>query len=417
MNRPTTKRTIWASGVALFAAIIIASGPNGILRPALAQAKKAGAIPTFKIDPSWPKPLPNKWQYGLVSGVNVDSDDHIWVLHRPRTITDEQKTKGPAAPPVLEFDAAGNLIQAWGGDGPGYEWPGIEHGISIDDKGFVWIGGSSTGGRSGVGDDEILKFTKAGKFVMQIGHRGKSKGNTDTENVHGPADVTVYPKTNEVFVADGYGNRRIIVFDADTGAYKRMWGAFGNAPTDPPPGRRPALSPADDVGDGAQQFNMVHSARISNDGLVYVCDRANKRVQVFTPDGKYVSQVFLSRGVIPPSTLPGKDDVNGKALSDLADGLAKDAWTASRTAFSPDKEQKYLYVIDRIREKIEILDRKTLEILGEFGDGVGSAPGQFYILHDIATDSKGNMYTAEVNDDGNRRAQKFTYKGMGPPAR
>ena len=409
-------RTIWAAAGMAFSALVIIAGSAGIGRPASAQTSKASdsQIPQFQVDPSWPKKLPNNWQLGLVSGVNVDSDDHIWVLHRPRTLSAEEKAKGPAAPPVLEFDTAGNFIQGWGGDGPGYEWPGTEHGISMDDKGFVWIGGSGTGGGGAPGDDQILKFTKAGKFVMQIGHSGKSKGNTDTENVHGPADVTVYAKTNEVFVADGYGNRRIIVFDADTGAYKRMWSAFGNVPTDPPGGRRPTLSPEDNVGEGAQQFNMVHSARISNDGLVYVCDRANKRVQVFTPDGKYVTQVFLSRGTIPPSTLTGTDAVNGKARSELADQLAKAGWTASRTAFSPDKEQKYLYVIDRIKQKVVILDRKTLEILGEFGDGPGSAPGQFYILHDVATDSKGNVYTAEVNDDGNRRAQKFTFTGTAP---
>jgi DNA-binding beta-propeller fold protein YncE len=401
-------------GLSAVAAIVVGFGT------AAAATSKAPMreVPQFKVDPSWPKKLPNNWQYGLVSGVNVDAQDHIWVLHRPRTITAAQKAIGPAAPPVLEFDMAGNYIKGWGGDGPGYEWPGTEHGISIDYKGFVWIGGSGTGGGRNPepGDDDLLKFTKDGKFVMQIGHRGQSKGNTDTVNVHGPADQTVYPKTNEVFVADGYGNRRIIVFDADTGAFKRMWGAFGNVATDPPPsagGRgRGARNPADDEGDGPQQFSNVHSARISNDGLVYVCDRSGKRVQVFTPEGKYVTQVFLSRGVIPPSTLQGMDTVAGKSRAELADGLARAGMTASRTAFSPDKDQKFLYVIDRIKHKIVILDRKTLDLLGEFGDGVGSEPGQFYVLHDIAADSKGNIYTAEVNDDGNRRSQKFTYTGM-----
>ena len=399
---------VWLSAIVV--AMSVSTPFAGVVIDTSAQTPKK--IPTFQVDPSWPK-LPSKWVVGLVSGVDVDSQDHVWVLHRPETVKKEDMAK--AAPAVLEFDAAGNFIQGWGGPGDGYEWPVTEHGISIDHKGFVWIAGSSRD------DGQILKFTKAGKFVMQIGHAKASKGNTDTENVHGAADAVVYPKTNELFVADGYFNRRIIVFDADTGKYKRMFGAFGNVPTDPPPaanGRgRGGLPPPDDStdGPGADQFNLVHSARISSDGLLYVSDRANRRVQVFTPEGKYLTQVFISREKLPPSTLPGM--ALGKKISELADGLVNGRMSASRTAFSPDKAQQFLYVIDRIQQKITILDRKTLAIVGSFGDGPGEKPGQFYILHDIAADSKGNVYTAEVNDNGNRRAQKFTYKGLGTPAK
>jgi DNA-binding beta-propeller fold protein YncE len=286
--------------------------------------------------------------------------------------------------------------------------------LSFDDKGNVWLAGS------GARDGQILKFTRDGKFLKQIGHANQSKGNTDTENVKGAADVTYYKPTNEIFVADGYNNRRIIVFDADTGAFKRMWGAFGNVPTDPPAppagaggrGRGNGLPPADAslTGPGADQFNLVHSARISNDGLLYVSDRANQRVQVFTPEGKYITQVVISRQAWTPSTLTGM--LRGKPLSQLEDGLHNARMTASRTAFSPDKEQKFLYVLDRPRQQIAILDRKTLQILGYFGGGIGGDPGQFYVLHDIVSDSKGNVYTAEVNDDGGRRAQKFVFKGM-----
>ncbi len=356
-------------------------------------------IPTFQVDPGWPT-LPAGQVFGLVSGVTVAPDDHIWVIHRPRTVLPGQQ----AAPPVVEFDAAGNFLQGWGGNGEGFEWPGTEHGISIDDQGFVWIGGSGTGSATELGDDAILKFTKSGEFVMQIGRRGASTGNTDTANVHGAADAVVHD--GEVFVADGYGNRRIIVFDAETGAYKRMWGAFGNVPTDP----SPADVPGSDEGEGAPQFDLVHAVRVSNDGLVYVSDRRNKRVQVFTPDGTYLSQVFLSRGTFPPSTLPGT--AHGTPIAELAGGLVAGRMTASRTAFSPDPEQQFLYVVDRIKQNIAILDRKSLAFLGEFGDGVGDAPGSFYILHDVATDSQGNVYTAEVNDNGGRRAQKFTFTGM-----
>jgi hypothetical protein len=401
----------WTMNIVIAVAAIVtgvALGRAGSIQVA-AQARQ---IPTFQVDPTWPK-VPAKWVLGLVSGVSVDSQDHIWVLHRPRTVLPEQKDK--AAPALLEFDAAGEFIQAWGGPGPGYEWFQTEHGLTFDSKGNVWLAGS------GAQDGQLLKFTRDGKFLMQIGRSGQSKGNTDTENVKGAADVTYYAKTNEIFAADGYNNRRIIVFDADTGAFKRMWGAFGNVPTDPPMpeggrgrGRGNGLPPPDTSleGPGPDQFNLVHSARISNDGLLYVSDRANRRVQVFTPEGKYITQVFISRVTWPPSTLTGT--LRGTPLKQLQDGLYRAGMTASRTAFSPDKEQRFLYVLDRPRQMIAILDRKTLEILGYAGGGIGGDPGQFYVLHDIAADSKVNLYTAEVNDNGGRRAQKLTYKGMGP---
>ncbi len=371
------------------------------------QLAASNDIPTFKVDASWPK-VPKQWVLGLVSGVGVDSKDHIWVLHRPRTVNPEDKDK--AAPPVLEFDSAGNFIQGWGGPGAGYEWPDTEHGIAFDSKDNAWIAGSART------DGQLLKFTRDGKFLLQIGRSGQSTGNTDKANVRGAADITYYAKTNEIFVADGYNNRRIIVFDADSGAFKRMWGAFGNVATDPPappPGSRGNGLPPPDAsteGTGADQFNLVHSARISNDGLLYVADRANKRVQIFTPEGKYVNQVFISRMKPAPST--DARTAFGQPLAKLVDGLVNAGMTASRTAFSPDKEQRFLYVVDRIRQQIAILERKSLQMVGYVGDGVGSAPGSFYILHDVTADSKGNLYTAEVNNDGNRRAQKFIFTGM-----
>ena len=371
------------------------------------QLAASNEIPTFKVDATWPK-VPKQWVLGLVSGVGVDSKDHIWVLHRPRTVNPEDKDK--AAPPVLEFDSAGNFIQGWGGPGAGYEWPDTEHGIAFDSKDNAWIAGSART------DGQLLKFTRDGKFLLQIGRSGQSTGNTDKANVRGAADITYYAKTNEIFVADGYNNRRIIVFDADSGAFKRMWGAFGNVATDPPappPGSRGNGLPPPDAsteGTGADQFNLVHSARISNDGLLYVADRANKRVQIFTPEGKYVNQVFISRMKPAPSTDARTEFA--QPVAKLLDGLANAGMTASRTAFSPDKEQRFLYVVDRIRQQIAILDRKSLQAVGYVGDGIGSAPGAFYILHDVAADSKGNLYTAEVNNDGNRRAQKFIFTGM-----
>ena len=354
MNRMTATTVVLLSAIG----IVLGLEQIGVERTAGAQARPASAsgreVPKFKVDPGWLK-VPSKWILGIVSSSAVDAQDHVWVLQRPLTLAPEEKPK--VAPPVLEFDAAGNFIQAWGGPGQGYEWPNSEHGVYVDPKGFVWVGGN------GAKDNHVLKFTKAGKFVMQIGRAGQSKGNADTQNLNQPADTFVYAKTNELFVADGYGNRRVIVFDADTGRFKRMWGAFGNVPTDGPP--NPALPDAD--ANGAPQFvQPVHAARVSNDGLVYVSDRGGKRVQVFTLDGKYVAQVFIGRECKAPECGNGT--------------------TAASTAFSTDPEQRFLYVGNRSQAKVMVLNRKTLEILDSFGQW-GSAPGEFGTLHHMAADS------------------------------
>lgn len=395
-------------------------GALAMQRAGAAEARQSGVreVPTFQVDPSWPK-VPSKWVLGPVSGLDVDSHDNVWVITRPRELVHPVAGKTPA-PPIMEFDGQGNFIKGWGGPGQGYEWPDAEHGVTVDYKGNVWIAGR------GKDDGQILKFTNDGKFLMQIGHSAQSKGNTDTANVNLPADVRVYPKTNEVFVADGYGNRRVIVFDVDTGKYKRMWSAFGNVPTDPdkwniPAGWRGAVGPdpnssKDDqeggtnleAEQGPQQFANVHSVRISNDGLVYVCDRRNQRVQVFTLDGTYLAQVFVSRGHMTLSNATGT--LFGKPRKEVVDGVLKSPETASRITFSPDPQQRFMYVLDRRHQRILILIRKTLEMVGWFGDGVGDAPGQFYVLHDMGTDSHGNFYTAEINE--NSRVQKFVFKGM-----
>jgi hypothetical protein len=355
-------------------------------RGAAAQGRSSSAreVPVFRVDAAWPK-IPNNWQFGQVASVSIDTQDHVWVLQRPGTLSPEETSR--AAPPVLEFDAAGTFIQAWGGPGQGYEWPSSEHGVYVDPAGFVWIGGN------GAKDHHVLKFTKAGKFVMQIGRAGQSKGNADTRNLNQPADTFVHAKTNELFVADGYGNRRVIVFDATTGAFKRMWGAFGNVPTDGPP--NPALADADVR--GAPQFvQPVHAARVSNDGLVYVSDRGGKRVQVFRLDGTYVTQVFIGRECTAPECGNGT--------------------TAASTAFSADTGQRFLFVGNRSQAKVMVLDRRTLETLDTFGQW-GSLPGQFGTLHHMAADSKGNLYVTEVTPlkPENRRIQKFMFTGMSSP--
>jgi hypothetical protein len=361
---------------AMFAAAALA-GERSLVHVAAAQAG-AGVreVPKFRVDPAWPQ-IPNNWQLGQVASVSVDAQDHVWVLQRPGTLSPEEK--GRAAPPLLEFDAAGKFIQAWGGPGAGYEWPASEHGVYVDPMGYVWIGGN------GNSDHQVLKFTKGGQFVMQIGRAGQSKGNADTQNLNQPADTFVHAKTNELFVADGYGNRRVIVFDATTGRFKRMWGAFGSVPTDDAP--NPALPDAD--ANGAPQFvQPVHAARVSNDGHVYVSDRGGKRVQVFTLDGKYVTQVFIGRECKAPECGNGT--------------------TAASTAFSADPNQQFLYVGNRSQAKVMVLDRRTLEVLDAFGRW-GSAPGEFGTLHHMAADSKGDLYVTEVTPlrPENRRIQKF----------
>jgi DNA-binding beta-propeller fold protein YncE len=274
---------------------------------------------------------------------------------------------------VLEFDQDGNLLRSWGGPGEGYEWPASNHGIFIDHKGIVWIGGN------GGGDAHVLKFTQDGQFVAQYGKSGVVNGSNDLENFGRVAKIYVDPRANEAYLADGYLNKRVAVIDADTGAFKRYWGAYGNKPDDTNPG------PYDPDAPLIQQFRTpVHCSELSVDNLVYVCDRPNDRVQVFTSEGKFVKEVRVA-----PRT--------------LGDGSTWDI------AFSRDPEQKYLYLADGKNEKIYVMLRDTLEILTMFGDG-GRQPGQFFAVHSIVTDSNGNLFTTETYEG--RRLQKFKYLGI-----
>jgi DNA-binding beta-propeller fold protein YncE len=370
---------------ATFLAVLIALGIGSVAFEKRARVEAAGVqVPMFEVDPMWPKPLPNHWVLGMTIGVSVDSNEHVWIIHRGATLEPKEvyaSTNPPGsdcclpAPPVLEFDQAGNLIGHWGGPGQGYDWPDSNHGITADYKGNIWIGGN------GAGNNQILKFTQEGKFLMQVGHPKASKGSNDTENLNRPAKLFIDKATNEVYVADGYQNHRVIVYDADTGAYKRHWGAYGHKPDDTNLGRYDPDAPP------AQQFrNPVHCAELANDGLLYVCDRVNDRIQVFKKDGSFVKEVFIAKRT-------------------LGDGSVWDI------AFSKDPQQKYIYLADGANEKIYIMQRDTLEILTSFGDG-GRQPGQFYAVHSIATDSKGNIYTTETYRG--QRLQRFMYKGMGP---
>ena len=327
--------------------------------------------PQFEVDAAWPKPLPNHWLMGQAAGVAVDRHDHIWVVHRPKTLSDDEKGAAVTpprsvccvpAPPVLEFDVEGNLLSSWGGAAAAHAWPLNEHGIYVDHQDNVWLAGN------GQKDGQVFKFTKAGKHLLTIGAPNVVGDDADTKHLNRPAGMVVDPQTNELFVADGYGNHRVIVFDGQTGAYKRHWGANGRPPGDP----------------AVKGFgNPVHCIRLSRDGFLYVCDRVNNRVQVFRRDGGFVHEF-----VIASSTRGGGS-----------------AWDAD---VSPDPAQTFIHVADGENGVVWTLLRDTGRVLGSFGRK-GRNAGQFHFVHNLAVDSKGNVYTTEV--DSGKRAQKFVNKG------
>jgi len=368
-----------------------------LARELTAQARSGIQAPRFEVDPFWPKPLPNHWLLGNAIGVWVDDRDHVWIVHRgSATLANNEKGLElkaadccAGAPPVLEFDAQGNLLGHWGGPGAGYDWPESNHGIFVDHLGQVWIGGN------GASDSHIVKFTRDGKFLAQYGKpNARASGKTAqgepafTRDSHDPnsfgrvAKLFVDPTANEVYVADGYLNRRVAVLDAASGTLKRYWGAYGNKPDD-----TMELGAYDPAAPPAQQFRTpVHCADLARDGLLYVCDRVNNRLQVFRTDGTFVKEVFLA-----------KDTRLSGAVWDVA--------------FSRDPQQRFIYVADGINDRIYVLQRDTLELLTSFGDG-GRQPGQFYGVHSIASDSQGNLYTTETWEG--KRLQKFVYRGMAP---
>ena len=372
------------SCLALAAGVAALSIGQAVLQHKAEAQGSSVSAPMFEVDPLWPKPLPNNWLLGWSIGLWVDDQDHVWMIHRGAGGLHNNERGAElnppiaeccrTAPPILVFDPDGNLVRSWGGPGPGYEWPQSNHGIHIDYKGNVWIGGN------GEKDAHLLKFSNDGKFLLQIGALGKNGGSNDLENFGRVAKIWVDPKANEVYVADGYLNKRVAVLDADTGKKKRYWGAYGNKPDDT------KLAAYDPTAPPAQQFrNPVHCVELSNDGLVYVCDRQNNRVQVFQPDGTFVKEGYYDKNTLG----------------------AGSAWDI---AFSKDPQQRFIFLADGQNSGCASSVRETLEEMTAFGDG-GRQPGQFYGVHSIATDSKGNLYTTETYEG--KRLQKFVYKGVG----
>jgi hypothetical protein len=371
-------------GVA-FAALIVGVGVAGMAalqNRAIAQNRMVEA-PIFEVDPLWPKPLPNEGLLGMTIGVSIDAQDNVWIVHRgSATLNNNEKgaeLNPPvaiccrSAPPVIAFNPDGEVIHAWGGPGAGYEWPQSMHGIFVDYQNNVWLGGN------GAKDSQILKFTTDGKFLLQSGHQGKNAGSNDPENFGRAAQIYIDPKTHEGFVADGYRNRRVAVIDPDTGKIKRWWGAYGNKPDDSPEGPyNPAVA--------LQQYRSpVHCVALANDGLLYVCDRQGDRVQVFHTDGTFIKEQFFARDT-------------------RASGST---W---EIAFSKDPQQKYMYLTDGQNERVRIINRDTMTELTAFGRG-GRQPSEFFGVHSIAVDSKGNIYTTETYEG--KRVQKFNYRGIG----
>ena len=353
---------------------------------ACATSPDGGDLPTFRADPNWPKPLAeeNRVQLvlGQVAGIAVNErNGHVWVVHRPATLLPDEwnpKDNKPvthrcckSAPAVIEFDREGKYVRGWTPSGSGFEWPKSEHGIYIDPEGNVWLAGNANE------DNQILKFTPEGKFLLQIGRAGKSEGSNSRAQLGRPAHMVI--SGDELYVADGYGNRRVVVFDAKTGAYKRHWGAYGTrTPIDDKlPNYDPKAAPSKSFG------NPVHCVRVSNDNLVYVCDRQNNRIQVFSREGEFKHEFRVE-------------------TETLANGSVWDM------VLSHDAAQRYLYVADGANGRIYILRRADGRELGSFGR-TGRMPGEFKWIHNIAIDRDGNLFTSEVGFG--RRVQKFVRSG------
>ncbi len=351
------------------------SGAEGSGGPA--TSADAG-VPRFQVDPTWPREMPNQWIMGAVTAVFVDANDHVWVTHLPETLTPEETSavQDPPigiccvpAPVVIEFDPDGEIVQGWGDPATQdvSEFPRNAHGLFIDHNDYVWVGTYR--------HHRIMKFTRSGELVMTIGEYDVNAGSNDPDLLGGPAGIWVDPETNEVYIADGYRNRRVIVYEGETGDYLRHWGAYGEQPDDDYD-----FGDRDPMGTPARQFSTVHGLIGSTDGLIYVADRRGNRIQVFDHGG-----AFVAEKIIAP--------------------LTRASGSAFVVVLSPDPDQQWLYLADGTNHKVWILRRADLEVAGEFGRG-GRQVGQFLRPHGMGIDSRGNLFVGEASTG--RRVQKFT---------
>ena len=345
--------------------------------PGTSGAAPGSAADGFQVDPYWPKPLPEGWLLGNVVGVATDSVDNVWIIHRPGSQAGAGET-----PTVIAFDPAGTVVQSWGGPGDGYDWGTQTHGIYVDYQDSVWVGfggGLPYDPTSPTTTDNalVLKFTPDGEFLLQIGDFGRgTEGSSSTEFLGQPTDIFVDAQTDEVYITDGYTNRRVIVFDASTGEHKRLWGAYGNTPDDGP---MPRFSRDNSL---PQQFSTPHCVGAASDGLVYICDRGNQRIQVFNKDGTFVTERLIEARL----------------------GAGRVGGTPWDLAFSRDPEQRFLFVVDGGGHAVHTLSRDSLEVVASFGRR-GRWAGQFESPHSLALDSQGNLFVGETLDG--RRVQKF----------
>jgi DNA-binding beta-propeller fold protein YncE len=404
--------------VALIAGVFGAMTVDHDLR---AQGRGAAAAPAHRVVLLWPRPFQDdSWVLGSITGVTVDAQNHVWVAHRGADSL-ENNEKGMVlaqpsssvcctpAPPILEFDANGHLVSSWGGPSQGYQWPQVPGGIAVDAKGNVWIAaagieppppaaqgarGAAAGGRgatpapeAAAADAHLLKFSRTGRYMLTIGTPGKMDGADSQTTLNRPAAVAYDAAANEVFVADS-GNHRVAVFDADTGAYKRHWFAYGEKTAGA------AAGPYDPTAPPARSFRDVTCVEISRDGMVYVCDRTSNRIQVFDKSGKFLKEMVVAK------------DTRGAtvALAGGATAVISAHGSVWDLAFSNDAPQRYLFVADGVNKKVRILQRDTLTEAGSFGSG-GRYPGQFLAVNSVAADAQGNVYTGETHHG--KRVQKF----------
>jgi sugar lactone lactonase YvrE len=363
------------------------------------HAQEQEAPPRFKVDPFWPKTLPNNWMLGHVEGIVVAADGNIWMLHHSSTMdhphhhskvidhSDLGLAQDPpisecclAAPEVIEFDPAGNVLRAWGGHGYTPDWPEAVHGFWVDKQKNVWITGNHAPDRL------ALKFSPDGKKLLKIGEFTEQGGrsekaepnNQDTTLLGGPTALTVDDEAHEVYIADGSINKRVVVYDSNTGKFKRGWGAYG-IPLSEIPNTKNSEHEYDPV-TPSKQFNKIDTVRVSRDGFVYVSDKGSNRVQVFTKAGKFLKEFFVAR-----ETLAGPGTTFGMA-------------------FSHDPDQKYLFVADGSNNTIRVVDRKSGTPVTRIGRQ-GRNAGQLDTPVPVAVDSHGNLFVGEVKY--NNRIQKF----------